>query len=151
MDLRLDTSPWCSIPYLSPMYTCIRTWTYHMYTPLLLLVIPVQASLSLLTALWIYRATFVIYLWGLVLLRQNTFHFHSLLSLTPFVMWLMGYLHSNCYISPSRPTWNTITWLPCDCTEPTHQTLRARLTPENPVWMSYYVTMHDTSCSFDLH
>ena len=151
MDLHLDTLSWHHSSEYSPMYTCIKLWTCSCIHYHFCWLFPVWVLSKFLWLFASIRAVFIIYPQGLVLLSWNTFHLHSLSSLAPFVTCLMCYLHSIYYILPSRPTQNAIMWLPCDCTNPTHQTLRTRLTPKNPARMSYHMTMHNMSCSFNLH
>ena len=145
MDLCLDTSPWHYSPELSYAHLYKDMDPLFVYHHFFCWSFPIRVLSKFLRLYAFIRAAFVTYLRGLILLSWNTFHLHSLSSLTPFVTRLMRYSRSNHYISPLHPTRNTITWLPCDHTEPTHQILGTRLTPKNLAQMSYHVTMHNAT------
>ena len=127
------------------MYTCIKTWTHDMYNPHFCWSFLIQVLFKFFRLFAFIRAVFVVYLWGLVSLNLNTFQFHSLSPLTPSTTRLTCLSHSIYHTSASRPTRNAITWLPHDHTEPTHRTLRTRLTPENPDQMhiTWWHTTHN--------
>ena len=127
------------------MYACIKIWTCCMYVITFLLVNLLLSLSKVIAALRVYRAVFIIYLWGFVFLSQNTSYNHLIQSFILFTMRLTCLSCNNCPISTLRKTWIMIMWLLHDRNQP-YWGLGTRLTPGNPAQMSHHMMIYDTSC-----